>query len=209
MKTASELRKAFKYLFPDELSLLISLSQLLPPNPIVINIGAGAGTSGLAFMESRPDLILYTIDITNEESPFGSLHSERQEMKLAGFGDQLGKRWIQIHRDSATVGIVWQDHYGSDNQPVDLVFVDGDHSVEGCKADINAWWPLIKPGGFMAVHDYAKQNIKTGPDGFHADGPHPQPWPGVDKAVNDLLMPFYVCAYLVDSLIVFKKEPLT
>jgi cephalosporin hydroxylase len=28
-----------------------------------------------------------------------------------------------------------------------LFFVDGDHSYEGAKADILAWWPKIRPGG--------------------------------------------------------------
>lgn len=36
---------------------------------------------------------------------------------------------------------------------VDFVFVDGDHSYEGCLADIKAWLPKLKPGGVMAGHD--------------------------------------------------------
>ena len=34
------------------------------------------------------------------------------------------------------------------------VYVDGDHSYEGAKADILAWWPKIRPGGYMCGHDY-------------------------------------------------------
>lgn len=37
---------------------------------------------------------------------------------------------------------------------VDLVFIDGDHSYEGCKANIAAYRTLIRPGGILAGHDY-------------------------------------------------------
>jgi len=37
---------------------------------------------------------------------------------------------------------------------LDLVYIDADHSYEGCKADIEAWFPKVKADGFMAFHDY-------------------------------------------------------
>lgn len=37
---------------------------------------------------------------------------------------------------------------------LDFVFLDADHCYESACADLAAWWPLIKPGGIMAGHDY-------------------------------------------------------
>ena len=37
---------------------------------------------------------------------------------------------------------------------LDFVFIDGDHFYEGIRADINAWLPKIKPGGFIGGDDY-------------------------------------------------------
>jgi predicted O-methyltransferase YrrM len=37
---------------------------------------------------------------------------------------------------------------------VDYVFLDADHSVEGVRRDIAAWWPKVKAGGFMGGHDW-------------------------------------------------------
>lgn len=34
------------------------------------------------------------------------------------------------------------------------VLIDGDHRYEACKADIEAWMPKVKPGGWIAGHDY-------------------------------------------------------
>lgn len=40
---------------------------------------------------------------------------------------------------------------------VDFCFIDGDHSYEGVTADLNAWWPKVRPGGTLAGHDYRGQ----------------------------------------------------
>lgn len=37
---------------------------------------------------------------------------------------------------------------------LDFVFIDADHSYEGCKADIEAWWPKVRPRGLICGHDY-------------------------------------------------------
>jgi predicted O-methyltransferase YrrM len=40
-----------------------------------------------------------------------------------------------------------------DHQPVDFVFIDGDHSELGLLADWRAWSPLVETGGIVALHD--------------------------------------------------------
>ena len=54
-----------------------------------------------------------------------------------------------------------------ENNSLDLVFIDGDHSYEQCKADIEAWWPKLKAGAVMLGHDYGPRH------------------PGVVQAVNE------------------------
>lgn len=36
---------------------------------------------------------------------------------------------------------------------LDLLFIDGDHELEGVRADFNAYAPLVRPGGLVVLHD--------------------------------------------------------
>jgi len=40
-----------------------------------------------------------------------------------------------------------------DKGEISVLFIDGDHSYQGCKRDIDAWFPLMKEGGVMLFHD--------------------------------------------------------
>ena len=55
---------------------------------------------------------------------------------------------------------------------MDFVFLDGDHSYEGLKADIAAWLPKVRKGGWIGGHDI--------------DNPEPPfDFTGVRKAVDE------------------------
>jgi len=211
--TAESLQAAFKYLFPDEVKVLKELAQSLPGNPVVVNIGAGAGTSGLAFMESRSDLRLITIDIQKEDSPFGCLEAEENILREAGLWND---RVIHKQGNSYDIGNHWlmaniyDKHWlmanvtGFDYGLVDMVFIDGDHNYVGCSGDIIAWRGNIKSGGIIAVHDYKKGQLFENDEDYQPDKPHPKPWPGVDKAVDELLVGRFEQILRVDSLIAFR-----
>ena len=40
------------------------------------------------------------------------------------------------------------------NASVDFVYIDADHRYSAVKADILAWLPKVKPGGWIGGHDY-------------------------------------------------------
>lgn len=54
----------------------------------------------------------------------------------------------------------------------DLVYLDGDHSFETVKAEIETYWPLLPAGGWLGGHDYTDT---------------PAPGDGVKDAVDFLL----------------------
>lgn len=207
MRTSRVISDWLNYITHSEIDLIKTVVKSLPDIPMVVNIGAGAGTSGLAIMEAREDILLATIDITLESSPFGCLVAETDELTKAGIlpipeGDIRGYR--QYHGDSKEVGEYWE------HGKVDFVFVDGDHSEEGAFGDIEIWLKNIKVGGVIAVHDYKKVDAWLKREGvFHGDLTEDmlnkiKPWYFVDEAVDKLLVPFHKEIGRADAMIAFE-----
>ena len=144
--TSETLQAAFGYLFVEEVQALKDLVRMLPSEPEVLQIGAGAGTSSLAILEARDDVRLTTIDIEAGDSPFGSLFAEKKVVTEAGHINRL----TQVHGDSRYVDLE------RDALPFHMIFIDGDHSYEGCRADIIDYMAHLVNGGIMAIHDYKK-----------------------------------------------------
>lgn len=47
---------------------------------------------------------------------------------------------------------------------LDFVFIDASHTYEDCKADIAAWTPKVRSGGFVSGHDYEWPTVKRAVD---------------------------------------------
>ena len=76
---------------------------------------------------------------------------------------QVVKEGVEVHgvdlrEDPGVTGAVF--HRGDSvaiakdwDKKIDVLFIDGDHSYEGCKRDIEAWLPHLKENGVMLFHD--------------------------------------------------------
>lgn len=61
--------------------------------------------------------------------------------------NKLENQIIPIRGNSVyTVGI-------HEDESIDVAFIDGDHSYDGCYNDLVAVFPKVKPGGTILVHD--------------------------------------------------------
>ena len=98
--------------------------------------------------------------------PQGSMEEKYESTKhlLAPFGDR-SEVWRQTSVEAA-------GHLAPGS--LDFVYLDACHSYEGVTEDLHVWFPLMRPGGLMAGHDYN--------DGVFVEGVH-----GVRSAVDDFL----------------------
>lgn len=62
----------------------------------------------------------------------------------------LGDRFRLIVSDSVAAAT------GVPDDSVDVVWLDAAHDYAGVKADIEAWWPKVRAGGFMGGDDFIK-----------------------------------------------------
>ena len=64
-------------------------------------------------------------------------------------------RITEIKGDSHNSETIWKvrEVIASNGGFIDFLFLDGDHTRAGIKADFEDYSPLVKPGGFIAFHD--------------------------------------------------------
>ncbi len=76
-------------------------------------------------------------------------------------------------------------------QDVDLLFIDGDHTYQGCMADLKQYTPVLQVGGYLVMHDYICAK-----------------WPGVKEAVDQFVTANhqYTRKFLVNSMLVLQKN---
>jgi predicted O-methyltransferase YrrM len=55
--------------------------------------------------------------------------------------------------DRVTLVIADSRQHEVDPASQDIVFVDGDHTYDGARADVEHWLPAVKPGGHLVLHD--------------------------------------------------------
>jgi predicted O-methyltransferase YrrM len=120
----------------------------------VVEIGVYEGSSALALQrELGPGAELHLIDPFGHHPdalPGGWGASERATRRLlARAGRRLGERGPAVHWHVA----MSHEIAASWSREVDLVFIDGDHSEDGCKRDWLDWSPFVAPGGHVVFHD--------------------------------------------------------
>jgi len=128
-------------------------------NPVGAEIGVFAGELSRRLL-SRADLTLYLVDSWSaspsksyaESGDFHSKLTQDQQERYFRMTHHMiyfaGPRAKILRKDSKEAAKDIPD------ASLDFVFIDADHSYEGCKADIEAWKPKIKKGGFISGHDY-------------------------------------------------------
>ncbi len=126
----------------DEQHYLLQLASNVPENGQIVEIGAEYGMSASLFCAgAKPTVKIWSVDLF----PGGMIQKHRTNLREAGYGE----RSTQIQANSNL--FQWS------NGPIHLLFIDGDHSYEGCRADISAWVKFVPVGGIVAFHDCANE----------------------------------------------------
>lgn len=129
------------------------LARLAGPAARVVELGVYEGSSAVVLCRAMaPGSELHLVDPYVDESGWALPANwstfpvaARMAVRRAARHQGPTTRW-HIAR-SQDVGRRWTDG------EVDLVFIDGDHSPEGCREDWDVWHGHVRPGGAVAFHD--------------------------------------------------------
>ena len=151
----------------DEAALLYRLANRSPEGSAVAEIGRFKGGSTLLLASALPDgaeLWSYDLHVALRPDMPGPLLDSELRTALDRYG--LSGRVHLVVGDSRTVE--------PPPRPCALVFVDGDHTYEGARADHERWSELVAPGGHLLFHDA----VDVGGYGNH--------YPGIAQLVGEI-----------------------
>lgn len=150
----------------DEAALLYRIARDAGPATLA-EIGRFKGGSTLITAAAmHPEAELWSYDLHVEFDP--EMHGARLDQELSEALERFGlaSRTHLVMGDSRTV----------DPPPGALasLFVDGDHTYEGARADFDRWRAFVTPGGHLLFHDA----VAEGTYGLH--------FPGVARIVDEI-----------------------
>jgi predicted O-methyltransferase YrrM len=141
-----------------ELHKLFSIAKSTVKGGVILEIGSyrGKSTLALAMGAKHSGARVYSIDPHEEFTgvaggKYGPPDLARKIENIAKF--QLGKIIFPICMNSHDVGKIW-------SKPIDVLWIDGDHSFEGVKGDYDLFSPFVKKNGLMLFHDSAMEGVK-------------------------------------------------
>jgi len=135
---------------PGELTALGEiLAPLRPECALEIGTASGGTLLFLARLAS-PQATMVSVDLPGGR--FGGGYSSRRRW----FYQRFARRRQQIHLlqgDSHSAGMRDRVRAVFKVQPLDYLFIDGDHSYAGVKSDFETYGPMVQKGGVIAFHD--------------------------------------------------------
>lgn len=129
----------------------IYLSEI-NPNAVMVELGVYRGDHLAKYAERLPRGHCYGVDSWLD-------HLQGRERTTPTDKSAEGEREA-THRFAsvANVTLIKSDTVTAADrfadESLDFVYIDADHTFEGCHADLMAWYPKVKSGGIIAGHDY-------------------------------------------------------
>ena len=162
-----------------ELASLVGMVARLRPR-VVVEIGTHRGGSLYCWTRvADPEALIVSIDLPTPVEGLGQQRGD--EIRFQGFL-QPRQRLEQIHADSHSLDTVAELRRILGPRPIDFLWIDGDHTEAGVRADWENYAPLVRSGGFAALHD-----IQFNPD---------YPTSRVDRLWADLVISHRTTAFV-------------
>jgi predicted O-methyltransferase YrrM len=128
---------------------LMRLAAEVPADACIVEVGSHRGRSTAALALGSKGAPVYAIEPHEVfEGMYGSTFGP--EDRKAFFENMLRVGVVEdvrlVNLSSEVVSRGW-------TRPIGLLWLDGDHTLEGVRRDFEAWEPFLRPGSVVAFHD--------------------------------------------------------
>jgi cephalosporin hydroxylase len=125
------------------------LAELRPEHALEIGTAQG-GTLLFLTRLASPQATIASVDLPGGK--FGGGYSTRRQWFYQRFA-RRGQHLHLLRGDSHSSEMQERVKAAFDGQPLDYVFIDGDHRYEGVKRDFEMYGSMVRKGGLIAFHD--------------------------------------------------------
>jgi predicted O-methyltransferase YrrM len=143
-------------------SELAALGEILAERRPERALEIGTAWGGTLFFLTR--LASARATIVSVDLP-GGMFGVGYSARRGWFYQRFARRNQRLHLlqgDSHSEGMLERVKAMLAGQPIDYLFIDGDHTYEGVKKDFELYAPLVRRGGIIAFHDIAEHPPATG-----------------------------------------------
>jgi cephalosporin hydroxylase len=131
--------------------LLKYVSEKLPKSDYkMIEIGSYMGESTMMFASTGLFSTIYSIDPLEGDEEFNEIFGYDWDFVKSEFSNNLRMFNNIIHYKDYSYNVVNK----FDDNSIDFIYIDGNHSYESVTKDLQLYLPKIKKGGFISGHDY-------------------------------------------------------
>lgn len=127
---------------------LYLLGRLAAPVGNVVEIGAYKGRSTWYLARALEDAGSPYRVVSIDPHLSGSAEAYRETIERTGIASRVDARTAFSY-----------DVVAGFDEPIGLLWIDGDHSYDAVRADFEQWFPLLREGGLVAFHDTVGQRI--------------------------------------------------
>jgi predicted O-methyltransferase YrrM len=132
-------------------NLVEDVAKLAPKRVLEIGTSMG-GTLFLWTRLSQPDATVISVDLPGGQ--FGGGYSKLRTPLYRKFAREQQKLHL-LRANSHAPETLENVQSILRGEPLDFLFIDGDHTYEGAKADWLQYSPLVRKGGLVVFHDIA------------------------------------------------------
>jgi predicted O-methyltransferase YrrM len=168
----------------DEIFILYNYALAIKTGGIIVEIGSFRGKSSIALGlgAKKNNVKVYCIDPHEEfvgvrGGKFGPVDLKDKIKHIHEFG--LGEILFPVCLSSLDVAEIW-------HTPIDLLWIDGNHTYEYVSKDFNGFAKHVIPGGVIILHDRLLD--------------------GVAKLITEIDMNFFENIGTVDNMAIFRKR---
>jgi MMP 1-O-methyltransferase len=156
----------------DEARALARAAHGLGQGAVIVEIGSFLGRSTVLLAGSRKlrgSGLVHAIDPFDASGDsfsrpvYRSIQELRHTPLRRAFEENIERAgvtpWVMVHEGTGVqIAGTWA-------APVDMLFLDGDHSYAGVRPTYESWIPFLVPGGLIAVHNSSPRSYQKDHDG--------------------------------------------